>query len=114
MLADLNSPHNDRAFFTSPLVNSRSSLSIICSLLQESYQNEEDDEFNAEAEILEKEIMEQIKYKLSKDYGFVSPENKVFKGRNLVDFCKQTKLSYDSMYLILRGKQAVHKGWRVA
>ena len=61
-----------------------------------------------------KEIMEQIKYKLSKDYGFISPENKVYKGRNLVDFCKQTKLSYDSMYLILRGKQAVHKGWRVA
>ena len=61
-----------------------------------------------------KEIMDVIKYKGSKDYGFISPENKVFKGRNLVDFCKQTKLSYDSMYLILRGKQAVHKGWRVA
>ena len=61
-----------------------------------------------------KEIMEQIKYKLSKDYGFISPENKVYKGRNLVDFCKQMKLSYDSMYHILRGKQDVHKGWRVA
>ena len=61
-----------------------------------------------------KEIMDMIKYKVSKDYGFISPENKVYKGRNLVDFCKQTKLSYDSMYLILRGKQAVHKGWRVA
>ena len=61
-----------------------------------------------------KEIMDMIKYKVSKDYGFISPENKVYKGRNLVDFCKQTKLSYDSMYLILRGKQAVHKGWRAA
>jgi len=61
-----------------------------------------------------KEIMDVIKYKVSKDYGFISPENKVFKGRNLVDFCKQMKLSYDSMYLILRGKQAVHKGWRAA
>ena len=61
-----------------------------------------------------KEIMYVIKYKVSKDYVFISPENKVFKGRNLVDFCKQMKLSYDSMYLILRGKQAVHKGWRAA
>ena len=61
-----------------------------------------------------KETVDLIKYKVSKDYGFISPENKVYKGRNLVDFCKQTKLSYDSMYLILRGKQAVHKGWRVA
>lgn len=61
-----------------------------------------------------KETVDLIKYKVSKDYGFISPENKVYKGRNLVDFCKQMKLSYDSMYLILRGKQAVHKGWRVA
>src|SRR5210317_45476 len=61
-----------------------------------------------------KEVMEKIKYKISKDYGFLSPENKVFKGRNLVEFCKQMKLSYDSMYLVLRGKQAVHKGWRTA
>jgi len=61
-----------------------------------------------------KELMEKIKYKISKDYGFLSPENKVFKGRNLVEFCKQMKLSYDSMYLVLRGKQTVHKGWRAA
>ena len=61
-----------------------------------------------------KETVERIKYKISKDYGFISPENKVYKGRNLVDFCKQTKLSYDSMYLVLRGKQTVHKGWRSA
>ena len=60
------------------------------------------------------EIMKKIKYKLSKDYGFISPENKVIKGRNLVDFCKQMKLSYDSMYLILKGKQSVYKGWRLA
>jgi len=60
------------------------------------------------------EVMKKIKHKLSKDYGFISPENKVIKGRNLVDFCKQMKLSYDSMYLILKGKQSVYKGWRVA
>ena len=61
-----------------------------------------------------KELMERIKYKVSKDYGFLSPENKVFKGRNLVEFCKQMKLSYDSMRLVLRGKQTVHKGWGAA
>ena len=60
-----------------------------------------------------KDLMEKIKYKLSKDYGFISPENKIVKGRNLSEFCRNMKLSYDSMLLVLRGKQNMYKGWRV-
>ena len=59
-----------------------------------------------------KRVINILKEKNGKPYSFLSPEGKIYKGRNLVEFCKNMKISYDSMYLVRVGRQKNYKGWR--
>jgi len=59
-------------------------------------------------------VINSIREGVSREYSFVSPQNKVFKGRNLVQFCKDMNLAYFSMHLVKKGKQENYKGWRAA
>jgi group I intron endonuclease len=59
---------------------------------------------------------EETKLKISekvgkRSYFFVSPEGKLVEGKNLAKFCKDSKLSYGSMYKVLTGDLHQHKGW---
>lgn len=45
-------------------------------------------------------------------YAFISPEGKIEKTENLIEFCDKTKLNYFSMYNLAMGKQRTHKGWQ--
>lgn len=49
-----------------------------------------------------------------KEFEFLSPDDKIIKGRNLREFCKENKLSYRKMCrLRQRGKYKCYKGWRI-
>lgn len=53
-----------------------------------------------------------IEYSKSKEYEFISPDNKIIKIFNLSKFCKEQKIHKGCMSLVAQGKRPHHRGWR--
>ena len=54
---------------------------------------------------------QEIGERLSKEWEFVSPDFKLVKIHNLLDFCKQNNLQANSMYSVFYGKRKQYNGW---
>ena len=53
----------------------------------------------------------EVSEQLSKSFRVRSPCGKVFKGKNLYDFCKDQALNQGHMSAVCRGVKGHHKGW---
>ena len=50
--------------------------------------------------------------KLSKEYSFIDPNNKIIKIKNLTKFCKDNNLNNGNMFSVISGKKKTYKGYR--
>lgn len=58
--------------------------------------------------------LESMVDKKSSHYSFISPDGKVYTGKNITKFCEQMNLSRSPMFRLHKGLVKSHKGWRVA
>ena len=56
--------------------------------------------------------IQQIIENNSKHYKLLSPEGNIIEGKNIKDFCRNNKLAYRKLCLVLKNKRKHHKGWR--
>ena len=50
--------------------------------------------------------------KLSKEFALISPEGKIYSGKNINKFCKERELDSSHIYKVLKETLPHHKGWR--
>lgn len=58
-----------------------------------------------------KETKNKISIKNEKSFAFISPNGNKVEGKNLLKFCKESKLHVGHMCEILHNKRKSHKGW---
>jgi len=54
------------------------------------------------------------KSRFGKEFSLVSPDGKIYKGKNIALFCRENELSDHFITMVVRGDIEEYKGWRIA
>ena len=58
-------------------------------------------------------LSDKKEHSLAKEFKFLSPDQIIFEGKNLCEFCRKHNLSQSNMHHVLKGNYKQYKGWRL-